>query len=307
MLTHRQLRYFVQIVDAGSFSAAAERLFVAQSALSRQVKDIESLLGVPVLERGARQVRMTPAGRSLHASATRILAALDDAAAQARNAQRGVDGTVRLLHSSSVPLTRTVQEVLRGHLARHPGLSLDLAVAPSEQQALDIEEGRADIGLARAPLLRRYPRVRYAALPAEPLVVVMAEHHSLAQNGTVRVAALRHEPFVAVPHRERGGLSHAVAELCRAHGFEPVPARARSRKWTQLTLVQAGFGIAIVPLSMARLAPPGVCHCVLETDGGAAPVASVQLLWPDICEPRVQRLADELLAALKAPCLAAAS
>ena len=97
MLTHRQLRYFVDIVDAGSFSLAAERLFIAQSALSRQVKEMEQTLGVTLLEHGTRHLQMTPAGRSLYDDARRILAALQQAAVNARHAQRGVEGTVRLL------------------------------------------------------------------------------------------------------------------------------------------------------------------------------------------------------------------
>ena len=105
MLTHKQLRYFVDIVDAGSFSLAAERLYIAQSALSRQVKEMETQLQVPLLERGTRQLEMTPAGRSLYADARRILGALDAAVLGARQAQRGIEGTVQLLHSSSVPLS----------------------------------------------------------------------------------------------------------------------------------------------------------------------------------------------------------
>eukprot|EP01032_Pedospumella_encystans_P025216 gene25216-28507_t len=77
MLTHKQLRYFVDIVDAGSFSLAAERLYIAQSALSRQVKEMETQLQVPLLERGTRQLEMTPAGRSLYADARQILRDLD--------------------------------------------------------------------------------------------------------------------------------------------------------------------------------------------------------------------------------------
>ncbi|KAF1047189.1 LysR family transcriptional regulator [Xylophilus sp.] len=292
MLTHRQLRYFTEIVEAGSFSAAAERLFIAQSALSRQVKDMEALLGVPLLVRGARGLEPTPAGHSLHVSARRILAALDEAAVEARHAQRGLDGTVQLLHSSSVPLGGAVQRFLRRHLDAHPGLVVEVATASSEQQAREIGEGRADIGLARAPLLRRFPQVQQIALWDEPLAVVVPADHVLAAHASVSIAALRREPFVAVPHRERGGLSHAVAELCRAAGFEPMSARARSRKWSQLALVQAGFGVAVVPQSMADQAPPGLHVAALE---GAR--STVLLLVREGCAPRVARFAEGLQAA----------
>jgi len=258
MLTHRQLRYFVDIVDAGSFSLAAERLFIAQSALSRQVKEMEQTLGVPLLERGTRHLQMTPAGRSLYDDARRILAALQQAAVNARHAQRGVEGTVRLLHASSVPISAPLQNFLRAHIDQHPGVSVEVSQASSEQQAAEIAQGRADLGLARAPVLRRYPGMHYAPLYTEALVVLLPPGHALAQAESVRVQDLRGQPFVATPHLERGGLGHRVAELCRAQGFEPVAARVRSRKWSQLALVQAGFGVAMVPQSLARWASADV-------------------------------------------------
>lgn len=122
MLTHRQLRYFVEIVDAGSFSLAAERLFIAQSALSRQVREMERELQALLLLRDTRHLEVTTAGRSLYADARRILAALEDAAARATHAQRGTEGTVQLLHSSSVPLDAPILALLCQHAAQHPGV-----------------------------------------------------------------------------------------------------------------------------------------------------------------------------------------
>jgi len=298
MLTHRQLRYFVEIVDAGSFSLAAERLFIAQSALSRQVREMESELQVPLLERDARHLDMTPAGRSLYADARRILAALEDATANAANAQRGTQGTLQLLHSSSVPLHGPVLALLQQHARQHPGVVIEVSQASSEHQALDIQEGRADVGLARAPILRRYGRVRYQPLYQERLVVALPPAHALCGRSGVGIADLRQERFVALPHLERGGLSHRVAELCREAGFQPLPASVRSRKWSQLALVQGGFGIAIVPESMGRLAPEGVHLLPLrETDA----TTQVLALWRDDAPALARHFADALCQALGPP------
>jgi len=258
MLTVKQLRYFVEIVDCGSFSLAAERLFIAQSALSRQVKEMESLMGVTLLARDTRPLEATPAGRSVYQSARRILDALEDTTVQARHAERGDAGTVRLVHSSSVPLTAAVHDFLHAHLARHPGVQVEVLQSSSEQQMRDIAEGSADVGLARAPILRRQAKVEMLPLWSEPLVVAVPAAHLLCARESVPLSALRDEAFVALPHAERGGLSHGVAELCRAHGFYPRSARVTSRKWSQMALVGAGFGIAVLPLSMGQGAPSGV-------------------------------------------------
>lgn len=293
MLTHKQLRYFVDIVDAGSFSLAAERLFIAQSALSRQVKEMERHLQVPLLARDTRHLEMTPAGRSLYGDARRILAAIDSATVAARHAQRGIEGTVQLLHSSSVPLTHALLDGIREHALRYPGVSIEVSQRSSEHQALDIEQGIADVGLAREPVLRRYPGVRQAPLFSEPLVVAVPTTHALAARESVGIAQLRDEPFVATPHMERGGLSQRVAELCRAHGFHPAGAQVRSRKWSQLALVQAGFGIAIMPVSMGRMAPQGVRLLALD---GEDCVTTVLVLWR---ADESTRLARDLVESLR--------
>jgi DNA-binding transcriptional LysR family regulator len=286
MLTHRQLRYFVEIVDARSFSAAAERLFVAQSALSRQVRETESELQVTLLVRDSRHLDLTPAGQSLYDDARRILAALADAQANAVHAQRGTQGALQLLHSSSVPLAPRLLAVLRRHAEQHPGVAVEIAQASSEQQALDIHEGCSDVGLARGPILRRYADVHYDTLYEERLVLAVAQGHALAHKTDVALSVLRDERFVALPHVERGGLSHGVSELCRASGFQPQPALVRSRKWAQLALVQAGFGIAIVPESMGQMVPHGVR--VIELQGDHC-TSAVVALWRHDAPPLVRR------------------
>lgn len=293
MLTHRQLRYFVEIVQAGSFSEAAERLFIAQSALSRQVRDMEALLQVQLLVRDKRSLTLTPAGQSLLEDAKRILQALNDAAARAVQAQRGVHGCLQLLHSSSVPLTLPMLTLLRDLVQQHPGVNIDIGIASSEHQALDIAEGRADLGLARAPVLRRHRDVVYQTLWQERLVLLLPDQHAWASRASVTLAELRTQAFVAVPHVERGGLSHRVAELCRAHGFEPQPAAVRSRKWSQMALVQAGLGIAVAPVSMAASAPAGVRAVPLAE---AACTSEVLGLWRGNASPLVHHVLGALRA-----------
>ena len=270
----KQLRYFVEIVDAGSFSLAAERLFIAQSALSRQIRDMEVALQVELLVRKPRHVEPTAAGQAFYDSARRILSELADAATQARNVQRGGEGGLRLLHSSSVVLTPQLCAWLQHWQAQHPAVRYEIAQASSEQQSVDIEEGRADLGLAREPVLRRYPNIRIDPLHEERLVVAIGVNHPLARQESLALQALRETPFVSLLHPERGGLSYRVAQLCQASGFYPIAAGAISRKLSQLSLVAAGFGVAVVPESMQYLAPDGVRFVPLS-DAGATTRAVV--------------------------------
>lgn len=258
MISFKQLRYFVEIVAAGSYTRASERLYIAQSALSRQIKELESDMDVVLLRRDAKQVELTLAGQEFYDKARKILEDLEHAISQARYIDKGERGAIRLLHSSSVPLSPPLGPCLNTVLEGFPGVTLEISQASSEHQALEIEEGRADLGLARIPILRKHPHLETVTLFQEKLVVAVSLQHPLAQHSVIDIAALRDELFVSTPHRDRGGLSYLVAERCIAHGFFPKPARATSRKASLLSLVNANFGVAIVPDSMRAIAVSGV-------------------------------------------------
>ncbi|AKM32925.1 hypothetical protein AB870_16655 [Pandoraea faecigallinarum] len=273
MVSLRQLRYFLEVVDAGGFSAAAERLFIAQSALSRQISELERELQAVLLERSSKGVTLTPAGRTFVDEARRVLTTLEGSVALTRSVARGEQGTVRLAHSSSVPFAGALPSALFAHLQANPGVSVDISTLSSEQQQDEIEAGRIDVGLVRLPVLRPAPSLLCETIAQERLLLLVPAGHALASRTSVSVAALAPVPFVSLPHRERGGLSYRVAQLCQQHGFFPRAAVATSRKTTLVNLVAAGFGVAIVPESLAALAGPNVRRVVLDDANADSEIA----------------------------------
>ncbi|SDI92468.1 DNA-binding transcriptional regulator, LysR family [Pseudomonas flavescens] len=258
MVSTRQLHYFVAIVECGSFSAAAERLFIAQSALSRQIKALEDQLQAALFLRTARQPVLTDAGAAFFARASSLLTELQAASQQALEIARGQRGTLRLNHSSTVPLSGLLMERLARYLAAHPDVRMEIAQQSSEAQLQELSERRLDIGLIRLPVLRQHDGLVLHALFDEPMLLAVGDQHRLAQASSVSLAELRDESFVSIPHPQRGGLSYRAVELCTRAGFYPRAARVVSRKTTQLQLIQAGFGIALLPLSMQAITPTGV-------------------------------------------------
>jgi len=259
VISTRQLRYFVEIADSGSFSAAAERLFVAQSALSRQIKELENQLHTPLFERTARLPRLTAAGEAFYPRARNLLSELHKASEMATQVGNGQVGTLRLSHSSTVPMSGALLRGISTWLERCPGVSMDIAKLSSEAQLEEIADGRLDVGLLRLPVLRQREGVRVVPLYSEQLLLAVPPNHALARcQAPVELAQLKDEAFISVPHPQRGGLSYLSAELCMRAGFFPKAARVMSRKTTQLQLIQAGFGIALLPKSMRDIAPANV-------------------------------------------------
>ncbi|MGY2274466.1 MULTISPECIES: LysR family transcriptional regulator [Pseudomonas] len=259
MISTRQLRYFVEIADSGSFSAAAERLFVAQSALSRQIKELETQLQTPLFERTARQPRLTAAGEAFYPRARNLLNELLKASEMATQVGNGELGTLRLSHSSTVPMSGPLLQGISTWLERCPGVSMDIVKLSSEAQLEEIADGRLEVGLLRLPVLRQREGVRVVPLYREQLLLAVPPNHGLARsNAPVELEQLKDEAFISIPHPQRGGLSYLSAELCMRAGFFPKAARVMSRKTTQLQLIQAGFGIALLPKSMQDIAPATV-------------------------------------------------
>lgn len=289
MLSLKQIRYFLAVAEFGSLSLAASRLFVAQPALSRQIALMEGELGLNLFVREARGVRLTPAGELFRERVGDVESGLGQAMEDARRLARGESGVLRLLHSSSVPMSGPVLQALQQFCREAPGVRVDLDRVASEIQLVEIAAGRADIGLARLPVLRRLDEVRVVSLADERLWVAMPDGHPLAARASLALAELASEPFVSALHRERGGLARRVTDLCLQRGFVPRMAAAISRKTSMLALVGAGFGLAVIPACMRGMAPVGVCTRPLA-DGDA--MAEAAILLPAEPSPLARRFSD---------------
>lgn len=293
MPSFRQIQYFLTVADLGGFTQAAASLFVAQSALSRQVAQMEEELGFALFEREARGVRLTVAGAVYRERVAAIPVMLAAAAEEGLQLARGEAGVVRLLHSSTIPAI-SLMPALDRFMADCPKARVNLDRASSEQQVSLVASGQADLGVIRQPVLRRDSRVRFVELAAERLWVAVADAHALAGQGSATVADLQQEPFVSAVYRERGGLARVVTDLCLKRGFVPTPARIVSPKTSMLDLVAAGRGIAIVPERMTRLGGRGVAYIPLSDDDAKSACALVLPLTPTTL---ASRFAEILMAA----------
>ena len=290
----RQIRYFLTIAELGNLTAAANQLFVAQPALSRQIAQLENELGFALFDRNPRGVTLTAAGKLYRDRVRTVERQLGAAAEESAQLAHGHAGVLRLLHSSSIPID-SLLPTMRRFLADAPSARLDLDRISSEGQIDEVAAGRADIGLIRLPVLHRDPTLQFIELPAEPLYVALPNGHARLSAASIRLADLAEEAFVSAMHRERGGLARRVADLCLTRGFVPKLGPAISRKTSMLDLVAAGFGIAIVPQRMTGLVRPGLHFRPLDDTDAHAGLAI-------ILPPQPTALASRFAEALRADC-----
>lgn len=257
----RHLRSFVAVAELLSFRRAAERLHLCQPPLSRQIKALEEDLGVRLLERGrARQVTLTGAGQSYLADARRILAAVAAAGERAREAEQGIRGLLKLANTPELS-TPVVFPLLRAFRAASPQVKVSLVeiVWPGSLEALD--EGRVHAAICPfigQPLGRRF---RSRLLYSCPMVAVLPAGHALAGRGrtALDVRRLKAETLLTLSPATRPGYVEMLAALCAAADFIPAATHAVDKTENLLGMVAAGYGVAILPETVARTADPG-CH-----------------------------------------------
>ncbi len=243
----RQLAYFVAVAEEAHFTRAAERLQIAQPAVSQQIRRLEAELGERVFLRDRRSVSLTPAGEALLPHARAALASVLQGR-QSVAAQRGLlSGPLAIGLVHPLPGRAIVRAI--GEFARaHPAVTLSLREEETDALLAAVGEGAlhcAFIGLG--PGTEPPPELEARVVAREPAVLAVHPGHPLAQRETVRVGALRDEPFVTLTHASR--LRHALEAICARAGFAPRIAAETSDLAVMLMLAAEGVGVAFVPRS----------------------------------------------------------
>ncbi|WP_025410028.1 LysR substrate-binding domain-containing protein [Gemmatirosa kalamazoonensis] len=235
------LRVFAAVADQRGFTKAAAALHLSQPAVSKAVRGIERQVGAPLLERGARGVRLTDAGAVLHARA-RELFAVERSAEEELRALRGLEGGTLRIGASTTIATYLLPRLLGRFRARHPGVELRVATANTRAVARRLVQRRLDVALVEGPVA--HPRIEVLPWRDDALVVVAPVDHPLARRRRVAPEALAAEPFIA---RERGSGTRRVAEAAlRAAGVAPRRLLTLGSTAAVTQAVAAGLGLAIV-------------------------------------------------------------
>ena len=286
----RHLRYFVVVAETCHFGQAAERLQMAQPPLSQQIRQLEAELGAELLTRTTRSVKLTPAGEAFLEDARRILRSVEEVARRARQFAEGKAGTLRIGLTGTASYTQlpALARMVKEHL---PDVVLDIyteMLTPAIELAL--AAGELDVGVLRPPA--REPSLTVRTIARENFVVALPSGHRLTSADTVTIGELRAEDFIMYPAGSRSVVNEAVMRACRAADYHPHVAHESGKTSTQLSLVAAGLGIAVLPESVRGIALTGVEY---RTVSGAEDV-ELAVAWRRTSE---SPLVDAFLATLE--------
>jgi DNA-binding transcriptional LysR family regulator len=266
----RHLRYFVAVAEELHFSRAARRLHMAQPPLSQQIRNLEAELGMQLLARGRRPLRLTEAGRFFKSQALEILAKLDDAVAGARRINRDQNHWIGVGYIGSA-MNMLLPPVLRRFHRDHPEVEVLLYEMSHETQKLALLEGRIHVGFVDSSL--ETDALAEELLYEEPMSIAVPLNHPLASRSEISLAEIADESIVLYTNRTaRGSMNDHMLSLFRDAGIVPKIAIEAQNVESALGLVVAGLGMAFAVKSFCNPNRAGVSFLSLNQCGSLVPM-----------------------------------
>jgi DNA-binding transcriptional LysR family regulator len=279
----RHLRYFVAIAEEGSFTRAAERLWIAQPGLSTQMRRLEAELGVKLFERHARGADLTSSGKLFLERARAALAAAEIAAATGGDLAAGTTGTLRLGLAAG-PSWSGTGELLERFARLCAGVELTVLEGFAGTLWRDLRDGRLDALLAPAAV--GAADLTTLELGAEPWLALVGARHRLSRQGPLERAELQGEQIAVTAHRDAAWYDRAVAELLEA---ESVTAALVPSAYGPALDMAVASGETIV----LTTAPGAVADGVVVRPLAGAPLLPFSLLWSDgVPSPALARFVE---------------
>lgn len=294
MIELRHLKYFIAVIEAESYSLAAERVFVAQSALSRQVILLEKEVGYKLLFRSAIKnmpVRPTPAGAELYKWGKKLLEDAASAVTAAQKASSGITGILRLATNRSLPLG-FIPELIQGFCLQYPEIDINIKEMSPAEQYLALENDELDLGFSTIGPTPAFPLIKSACIRKDRLAVVVSKAHRFAQRSNIDIKELAEEKFVFPARTESPSYYDWLLKSTVESGFVPHIQKHAERASNLIIYVAAGFGIAFHPFIIENI--PAHIVTLVPVNGIDNQVQQV-LTWRKEENPLIKKFVDTAL------------
>ena len=268
----RQIRSFLSIAETLHFGRTAELIHLSQPALSLQIRALEAEIGVRLLERNRRKTTLTAAGRAFRDAAVAGVSQLDRAT---RNARLAADGKLGLLRIGFISTagSELVPNILRPFRELNPEVEFSLRNILTAEQIRMLEAGELDIGFLRLPL-GGHPQLEVVTVHREPFVLVVPSSHPLGKRKRVRLEELSGQDFVMYDRAYAPGFHDLIFGMLRNAGIVPTIRQTAGQMPTLISLVAAGMGISILPVSAVKHNVAAVVGCAIAD---AIPLSEIGL------------------------------
>ena len=269
----RHLRYFVAVAEELHFTRAAERLGIKQPPLSCQIRQLERELGTSLFRRLTRGVELTETGALLLDEARGILDQVERIKAAVQSRARGETGCIHLGFAGATCFQPLVSGIISAYRERYPSVLVSPEQSNTARLVAALQSDEIDVAFVRPPIIGG-EGITLDLLIDEPMMIVLPAWHPHAGDRSMPLAALAPDTFILFPRTIGPGLHDAIIASCQRAGFSPKLGQEASQTVSIIYMVAAGFGVSIVPQSLAQIRAEGAVYLGIE---GGAPRAPISL------------------------------
>jgi DNA-binding transcriptional LysR family regulator len=251
----RQLRYFLTLADELHFKKAADKLFIVQPALTKQIQNLEAELGVSLFDRNKRKVKLSVAGQFFKTHIAKLFQDLEDVKSKVGLIEKGVKGEIRIGYVGSCIHTFLPSLLSKLH-ENYPEIQTYLSEMTSASQLLAIQKGELDVAFLRNPPINK--KYENRLIFQENFSLIVPENHFITSNNFKNLKQLANEKFI-LPTKSDGELYQALQwSICEDAGFIPQIAHETVHGYTTIKLVENGLGISFIPTSFQTVTQAAV-------------------------------------------------
>ncbi len=243
----RHFTYFLAVAEELHFRKAAERLFISQPGLSRQIKQMEEIIGVTLFVRNKRNVQLTPAGLYLKNELEYVFNHLDFTIKQTRLIDQGSEGEIRVGFLGSAMQT-VIPELLIDVHKEYPNLQFSLEEMSNHLQVDAVQKDQLDLGFVRLASVPKKMRIK--TVHTDTFSLVLPLDHVLQAENFESIEQVSAEPFILFSSDYSSVYYNKIMSICEDTGFTPKISHKSVHAQTIFKLVESGFGVAIVPTSL---------------------------------------------------------
>ncbi len=245
----RHLRYFVAVAGEENVSRAALKLHVSQPGLSRQIRDLEAEIGFQLLERSAKSVRLTAAGKVFLAEAREVLLHAEAAVKKARAVAGGITGEINVGYAPSLTV-QILPPLLRAFQEKFPQVRVALHDLSSEEMLAQLGEKKLQIALTVPPPKKMRRRLAFIELARYAMCVAVAPAHPLAKLKAITLPQVARESLIGYTRKDYPEYHADIGKLFTAVGSKPRFTEEHEGGHSLIAAVEAGRGVALVPSSL---------------------------------------------------------
>lgn len=268
----RQLRYFLMLANELHFKRAADKLFIVQPALTKQIQDLEVELGVTLFDRNKRNVKLSVAGEFFRNEVYKVFESLEKAKNEVKQVELGHKGEIKIGYVGSC--IHTFLPNLLGNLnQKYAEIHTYLSEMTSASQLLAVQKGELDIAFLRNPPMNK--RFQQKLVFQENFALVLPQNHSLNESNFESMAQVAIEKFI-LPTKSDGEMYHQLQwSICEDAGFLPEISHETVHGYTTLKLVENNLGISLIPISFSRVSTANIRFIELKNIPQKAEITAI--------------------------------